>query len=333
MSLAIKEKSFPLPFDEVAIPRRPATSFAHPHRPEAPKLRHIGNKSLDYVVIHVFDKSRNINRDFHIRQALLLKEMKYFTPHCLKQENITAGIDFTVHCDVMVFERLVDYLATHEIELDVKNLVNILISSNFLQMDSLVDKCLDFMKDHLKEIVQRQADFSCFDRSLIVRISKVVSPEQLAATCDMEDRMKSQIYMMKLEHMLTTVPLTGCAICNEVYPKAKLGLNCKHAAPEIDLEGNMKFNHIANPSFDLNEYVVALFVSCNSWEKVYWRLWGITSYLECVACGDIFACTSITGCQRHSDFPNVCSSESNRYMHNCCGSRNVNFAPFSQKQV
>jgi len=48
-------------------------------------------------------------------------------------------IDISVHCDIKIFEWLMKYLKdNNEPKLDLKNVISILISSDFLGMQQLV---------------------------------------------------------------------------------------------------------------------------------------------------------------------------------------------------
>ena len=64
--------------------------------------------------------------------------MKYFENYLCDQKSIEE-IDISVHCDINIFEWLMNYVHSRNPELDVKLAVSILISSDFLQMKELVD--------------------------------------------------------------------------------------------------------------------------------------------------------------------------------------------------
>jgi hypothetical protein len=59
-----------------------------------------------------------------------------------------------VHCDVNIFAWLINYIKKDQKpELDLKNVVSILISSEFLGIDRLVDICVDFIVQSLNDVV------------------------------------------------------------------------------------------------------------------------------------------------------------------------------------
>jgi hypothetical protein len=95
------------------------------------------------IVIHVCDEGKRVRRDFSCNQDLLLTHMKYFESYLSGVKN-GDDVDISVHCDVGVFEWLMEYMKEPSKvgALDAQNVVSILISSNFLQMERLVRECL-----------------------------------------------------------------------------------------------------------------------------------------------------------------------------------------------
>ena len=101
------------------------------------------NKTLEMIVIHVFDENRKVNKDFTCEKELLVTHMKYFEKY-LTEATSVDDIDISVHCDIKIFEWLMKYLQginnikVHQStedpppKLDIKNVISILISSDFL---------------------------------------------------------------------------------------------------------------------------------------------------------------------------------------------------------
>lgn len=52
--------------------------------------------------------------------------------------------------------------------------VSILISSDFLQMQRLVEECLRFVGEHLTEIVKLPIDLSCLGDKMVLQLAKVL---------------------------------------------------------------------------------------------------------------------------------------------------------------
>ena len=91
-------------------------------------------------------------------------------------------IDISVHCDIKIFEWLMKYLKLKEEgaynaekgkedpslpKLDIKNVISILISSDFLQMKMLVQECIDFVIENLHDVVRLPIDMNCLNQNLI----------------------------------------------------------------------------------------------------------------------------------------------------------------------
>lgn len=84
---------------------------------------------------------------------MLVKEMRYFSEYLSSDAQLWDEVDISVHCDVPVFDWLMRYAkrgmregpcgeelpcALSPPALEAGNAVSILISSDFLKMDSLV---------------------------------------------------------------------------------------------------------------------------------------------------------------------------------------------------
>ena len=185
------------------------------------------------IVIHVFDENRKVNKDFKCEKNLLLSQMKYFEQY-LQDAQSLDDIDISVHCDIKIFEWLMRYLKDNgEPKLDLKNVISILISSDFLGMKTLVSECVQFIKLNLSDVVRLPIDMNCLNSNLVKKISSAVSLEELINLKDKKDKLTSKIYMKKLEELtsedytydtkelkkpkqnaLNSQPLYRCAYCS-----------------------------------------------------------------------------------------------------------------------
>ena len=95
-------------------------------------------------------------REFHCPRGVLVKEMQYFSEYLSSDTQLLDEVDISVHCDIPVFEWLMRYAKRGLFEgpqgeilesplkppkLEPETVVSILISSNFLKMNSLVRLC------------------------------------------------------------------------------------------------------------------------------------------------------------------------------------------------
>lgn len=135
-------------------------------------------------MIHVFDENRKVNKDFSCEKDLLVTHMKYFDKY-LTEATSVDDIDISVHCDIKIFEWLMKYLKQKESDqpspldansgpgptLDIKNVISILISSDFLQMRVLVEECVDFVIRNLHDVVRLPIDMNCLNQNLIKKVA------------------------------------------------------------------------------------------------------------------------------------------------------------------
>lgn len=127
----------------------------------------------DIVLIHVCDENRQITKDFCCKRNILVEHMKYFESFLAENETGYEDIDISVHCDVEIFEWLMSYIhrPNRPPPLEKALVVSILISSDFLQMDTLVDMCLSQIAQHLGDIIKLPIDLSCISERLLNRLA------------------------------------------------------------------------------------------------------------------------------------------------------------------
>jgi len=192
---------------------------------------------MDVVIIHVCDENRHVTRDFNCKRDILVKNMKYFKSFLPNAENSFEDVDISVHCDVEIFEWLMQFI--HEVidppKLDKAIVVSILISSEFLQMDSLVELCLQFIATNLNEIMYAQTysafflishcfcskipiDLACISEKLLNKLTVLTPPnvnqtyvlryislcifilfQVLAVTKDKKDKILNKLYKRRVE--------------------------------------------------------------------------------------------------------------------------------------
>lgn len=125
------------------------------------------------IEIHVCDEAKNIKKDFRCPQRLLIQNMCYFA-------DVTAGqkleeMDISVHCDIVIFDWLMRWVKKDIIKksdwpvLEASNVVPIMVSASFLQMEPLLNSCLLFCHDNMTEILKTSAIFTCLNDALLSR--------------------------------------------------------------------------------------------------------------------------------------------------------------------
>lgn len=59
-------------------------------------------------------------------------------------------------------------------ELEIKNVISILISADYLKMPRLVNHCLKFMSKNLKDVVKLSIDMSCISSHLAKKLATLI---------------------------------------------------------------------------------------------------------------------------------------------------------------
>jgi hypothetical protein len=105
--------------------------------------------------------------------------MKYFEKFLAENENGYDDIDISVHCDVEIFEWLMAYIHDPDTppQIDKSIIVSILISSEFLQMETLVELCIQHVSASLNEIIRLPIDLSCISEKLVNRVAYITQPK------------------------------------------------------------------------------------------------------------------------------------------------------------
>ena len=244
----------------------------------------------DVVVIHVCDENRHVNKDFCCKRDVLVKNMKYFENFLAENENGYDDIDISVHCDVEIFEWLMNFIHTPDNppQLEKSIVVSILISSEFLQMDQLVDHCLQHISENLNDITKLPIDLSCISEKLVNKLAAMTSPKTLSVTKDRKDKILNKLYKRRVEldfsrksnvrggaNMKTIASsLTCCKYCGTVYLENYVAsLTCLNSPPSIEFRGRLSRKHSAIPSWSLTSYLKALHAGGMTWEYIYWHVW------------------------------------------------------------
>jgi hypothetical protein len=328
---------------------------------EASPIRFAYDKSNE-IVIHVCDEAKQLKRDFTCPRDLLIKEMKYFsyninlgtTNSTVNSSNSTNppqsssalakrtldDMDISVHCDINIFDWLMKYVKRYMIEdpendtphnevkdpkLEITNCVSILISSDFLIMPDLVDKCIKYMIDNMNQILQIPCNMNTINDKLITKIGAFIKIHSLDELIDKKDKFKAKLFMKKIEFLFDVAKfksqfdknedllaehivlnyydinendcatLFRCKICGRImtqhgskFIKCKLGV--------LDKNGNYNYFHVSDDKFDLNMFVIELKDKLKSWQHVFWFLWALIKCAKCQQCKDWFRFVDYNKC-------------------------------------
>ncbi|XP_023576624.1 uncharacterized protein KIAA1841 homolog [Octodon degus] len=252
------------------------------------------------MVIHVCDEGKNLKEDFICPRDLLISEMKYFAEYLSMDAQRWEEVDISVHCDVHIFNWLIKYVKRNTKEnkdcemptLEPGNVISILISSEFLKMDSLVEQCIEYCHRNMNAIVATPCNMNCINANLLTRIADLFTHNEVDDLKDKKDKFRSKLFCKKIERLFD---------------------------PE-------------DKTWDIHEYLNSLFEELKSWRDVYWRLWGTINWLTCSRCFQAFLCIEFSHCQYHSEtvvYPTAASSPSaaGTGIYPCCNQKVLRFDP------
>ncbi|KAM5227380.1 SANT and BTB domain regulator of class switch recombination isoform 3-T3 [Ctenodactylus gundi] len=256
------------------------------------------------MVIHVCDEGKNLKEDFICPRDLLISEMKYFAEYLSMDAQRWEEVDISVHCDVHIFNWLIKYVKRNTEEnkgcetpaLEPGNVISILISSEFLKMDSLVEQCIQYCHKNMNAIVATPCNMNCINANLLTRIADLFTHNEVDDLKDKKDKFRSKLFCKKIERLFdpeylnpdsrsNAATLYRCYLCKKLLTKeTERRIPCIPGKINVDQHGNIIYIHIREKSWDVHEYLSGLFEELKSWRDVYWRLWGTVNWLTCSRC-------------------------------------------------
>jgi hypothetical protein len=126
--------------------------------------------------------------------------MAYFAPY-LGDDRRVDEIDISVHCDVHIFEWLMEYIhqPAKPPVLDAGSVISVLISADFLQMKPLTKHCIEFLRGALAEVLRLPIDLSCVSDNLLGELALHLEADEIERLRDKKDKIASRLYTRKLE--------------------------------------------------------------------------------------------------------------------------------------
>ncbi|XP_055233940.1 SANT and BTB domain regulator of class switch recombination isoform X4 [Gorilla gorilla gorilla] len=256
------------------------------------------------MVIHVCDEAKNLKEDFTCPRDLLISEMKYFAEYLSMDAQRWEEVDISVHCDVHIFNWLIKYVKRNTKEnkdcemptLEPGNVISILISSEFLKMDSLVEQCIQYCHKNMNAIVATPCNMNCINANLLTCIADLFTHNEVDDLKDKKDKFKSKLFCKKIERLFdpeylnpdsrsNAATLYRCCLCKKLLTKeTERRIPCIPGKINVDRHGNIVYIHIRDKTWDVHEYLNSLFEELKSWRDVYWRLWGTINWLTCSRC-------------------------------------------------
>ncbi|XP_071946581.1 SANT and BTB domain regulator of class switch recombination-like isoform X2 [Antedon mediterranea] len=298
------------------------------------------------MVIHVCDEAKNLKQDFVCPRDLLVQEMQYFSEYLSVDAQRWEEVDISVHCDVQIFDWLMRFVkrrdptSTQTVpHLEPSNVVSILISSDFLKMKNLVEECVKYCHDNLSAIVATPCNMNCINDDLITRISALFTDTEIDDVKDRKDKFKSKLFCKKIVDLFKSgqkaASLYRCQFCKRIITHSlQSKVKCLTKRVTIDHHGNIAFNHVRDPAWDVNDYLMCLRNQAKNWQEVYWQIWGTVNFLCCSRCNQVFPCSELGHCRFHPDTAQYISGEGLKQTpignYGCCNLDVLRFDPLEE---
>ncbi|MEQ2266250.1 hypothetical protein XENORESO_005110 [Xenotaenia resolanae] len=221
------------------------------------------------MVIHVCDETKNLKQDFTCPRDLLVKEMRYFAEYLSVDQQRWEEVDISVHCDVQIFDWLMNYVRRNSAGEGNKDKP---------RLGKSVEECIQYCHKHMSAIVATPCNMNCINSNLATRIAELFNHNEADDIRDKKDKFKRQ------------------------------------------------------KSWDVHEYITALYEELKSWVLVYWRIWGTINFLTCSRCQQVFVCAELTHCKYHPDsvlYPGMGAEKGwhGAGIYPCCNQRVLRFDP------
>ncbi|XP_031674678.1 uncharacterized protein KIAA1841 isoform X2 [Oncorhynchus kisutch] len=305
------------------------------------------------MVIHVCDEAKNLKQDFMCPRDLLINEMRYFAEYLSVDTQRWEEVDISVHCDVQIFDWLMNYVKRHKMavdgnhdkpKLEPSNVISILISSEFLKMDTLVEECIQYCHKHMSAIVATPCNMNCINSNLAADMSDLFSHNEADDITDRKDKFKSKLFQKKIECLFdpdyknrdspgNASTLYRCALCLKLLTKdTERKISCIPGKININPRGDITYTHSRQKRWEVHDYMTGLYEELKSWVLVYWRIWGTINHLTCSHCQQVFVCAELSHCRYHPEvvlYPGMGAEQGwhGTGIYPCCNQRTLRFDP------
>lgn len=232
------------------------------------------------ITITVCDEAKNLKRQFTCNRTSLIQEMRYFADYLKDDPDQIEEVDISVHCDLDIFQWLMSFVDRRKIskppELEPRIAVSILISSDFLKMDKLVQQTLDYIYEHINEIMATNCNVACIPDPLFRRLAQQFeNPYEIEQIQDRKNRMRGKLFENSLERLLTEKKILRCQFCLTIMTIDQTeSLPCLSDRLIFKTNGELAFQHRIDPKFDLTQWIKDIHARAdNSWRNTFWIIW------------------------------------------------------------
>jgi len=238
------------------------------------------NQDNSQITITVCDEAKSLKKQFPCNRTLLIREMKYFADYLKDEPDQIEEVDISVHCDLDIFQWLMSFVnrrtASKLPELEPRIAISILISSDFLKMDKLVRQSLNYIHEHLNEILATNCNVSSISENLFRQlVKKFANPLDIEQIHDRKNRIRSKLFEFSLENLLTETKIVRCQYCLNIMTCEQMErLPCLIEHLIMKPNGKLCFQHKIDPKFDINQWIKEIHAKGeNSWRNTFWIIW------------------------------------------------------------
>ncbi|KAL3317026.1 hypothetical protein Ciccas_004319 [Cichlidogyrus casuarinus] len=243
------------------------------------------------TAIQVFDQNRNKKQKFFCPRNCLLEEMRFFKSYFELDPDLR---EITVQCDLSIFSWLIRYVKRYidpdsyrNCHLNTSNVTSLMISSKFLQIDSLVSKCTSFIAQNLVKIYQPGFSIKTIEPELIqiifssANLGSLLRDDKLS-TCDNEIfvYMISSLFDPTYQNEFCPINasrLCFCENCSRIFSLDSISL-CETG--EAHVPGPGCFN-------SANEFLQYCYFQLRSRRHLLLSIWAVCTTLSCSKCGKV----------------------------------------------
>ena len=137
----------------------------------------LSSMRFKYRLSSNFANSPDMIQPYHDNLVIAAYNVKfacrYFREH-VKSIQTTKDCELSVYCDVSVFSWLMSYIKSPDAQrIDDQNIIAILVSSSFLQMDALVAKCSKYVSKRCCQLLAAGVELASLADDLLRRLAQV----------------------------------------------------------------------------------------------------------------------------------------------------------------
>lgn len=239
----------------------------------------------DIIKITVIDTANKQKKKYCCKRSILIQSMRYFHD-LLHNHHLHTEIDLSMHCDICIFEWLLEFIHNHHNKpstFDITNVLSIYISSIFLKMDLLNELCIPYIIQNLIEVLQQPIDSTCISDEITQNIASYCSPYILSTIKLKKNKLLQKIYKFRVKiDFLSCIEkntlLSLCKHCGCLYLKKNhkhYRCNSEHSLLTICTNNVILRRHTPLGNFSIIKYIKMLISKYHiTWEELYWYLWG-----------------------------------------------------------